>query len=558
VLKLGLEVPVRDGAVLRGLHYSPSRRACTVLCVTPYGADRHHLDGRFFAARGFHFVVLDSRGRGDSDGRFDPFVHDGADGHDAVQWIAEQSWCDGAVVTYGGSYCGFAQWAIAATMPAALRAIAPVAAVYPGVDFPMERNVPTHYGVQWLTLNTGRRMNTGVWADTDLWADAARELIRSGRPFRDLDLMIVGRRLTAFQEWLDHPALDDYWDAFTPSAMQYRDITIPVLTVTGQYDDDQLGALTYYAEHLAACPDAESRHDLVVGPWDHAGTRSGAPSFGGLTFAASSEVDIRALHADWYDAVLGRGPRPAFLPKSCVYFHVGEDAWRSAATLPATQQELRWYPTADGTLSRTPPGVLSSIALTIDPRAGHEPDRDQPPAEREFVACPDTFVTTETMLAFVGESMLDSIDITGRPRAHLTLSTELPDFDLLAEIYLLPGEESARHLASTVLRARYRDGLRQESPWPTSTAAGIELTTFPFISIRIQAGDRLALVLKPPHRGYQTNMQTGGHTADETSHDANAGTVKLALGSRGQSYVAVPIAPRPAAAGFVEHPESGS
>jgi hypothetical protein len=78
------------------------------------------------------------------------------------------------------------------------------------------------------------------------------------------------------------------------------------------------------------------------------------------------------------------------LQRSCVYFHVGEDAWPTAATLPATQQELRWYPSAGGTLSRTPPEVASSIALTIDPRAGHEPDREQPPAEREFVARPDT------------------------------------------------------------------------------------------------------------------------------------------------------------------------
>jgi putative CocE/NonD family hydrolase len=155
---LTIEVPTTEGVTLRGLHYAPdSSPAPTVMAITPYGADRFHPHGKHFAARGFHFVSLDARGRGDSDGRFSPFVHDADDGHDAVEWLADQPWSGGDVVLCGGSYCGFVQWAIARTRPAGLRAISPSASVYPGVDFPMEANIALTYAVRWLSYVDGRR-----------------------------------------------------------------------------------------------------------------------------------------------------------------------------------------------------------------------------------------------------------------------------------------------------------------------------------------------------------------------------------------------------------------
>ncbi len=46
------------------------------------------------------------RGRGDSDGAFEPYRNDGIDGVDVIEWAAAQPWCDGKVATCGGSYPG--------------------------------------------------------------------------------------------------------------------------------------------------------------------------------------------------------------------------------------------------------------------------------------------------------------------------------------------------------------------------------------------------------------------------------------------------------------------
>ena len=50
------------------------------------------------------------------------------DGYDAVEWLAAQPWCDGAVAMWGISYGGFTAIQVAALRPPHLRAIVPVMA----------------------------------------------------------------------------------------------------------------------------------------------------------------------------------------------------------------------------------------------------------------------------------------------------------------------------------------------------------------------------------------------------------------------------------------------
>lgn len=475
-------VPTRDGTVLRGIHHAPADPGPVVLVLTPYGADRYHADGRFFASRGYHFVSLDSRGRGDSDGEFRPFHDDAADGHDAVEWLAERAWSTGDVVTYGASYSGFVQWALAGTRPPALRALAPVASVCPGVDFPAVGGLTTAYAVRWLTFVRGRRLNSGPFGDRAYWREIHRE--HGDRPFRDLDVASVGERLPAFQEWLDHPAYDAYWASFAPAAP----VTVPVLTITGQYDDDQLGALTHLDRHDAGHPGAPlppDRHTashLVMGPWDHPGTRSAARSFGGLEFTQDCVIDLPALHADWYDWVLGRGPCPDFLADRVTYFHIG-GGWRHSPSLP-----------------EGPPARLDLPATTL--RLDPDLVEDEPDGFREEL--------TDT--AFVHTAPAHAV--TGRPRVVLTLSSDLPDFDLLVQLYLLPsGEDDATLLTETPFRARHHD-----------LTHPVELT-LTFVSRAVSPGDRFGLRLRAPHRWYETN-----HAA--------RGEVRLGAGS----YVSIPRA----------------
>src|SRR4030042_6395376 len=105
----GVKIPMRDGVCLNATVYLPrdGKPVPVIFTLTPYVADAAHMRGIFFAEHGYVFVAVDSRGRGNSEGIFEPFTNEANDGHDVVEWLAGQPWCDGQVAMWGGSYGGY-------------------------------------------------------------------------------------------------------------------------------------------------------------------------------------------------------------------------------------------------------------------------------------------------------------------------------------------------------------------------------------------------------------------------------------------------------------------
>ena len=64
-----------------------------------------------FAARDFVGVVANTRGKRLSPQPIEPFEHDADDAFDIIEWISKQTWCNGKIGMYGGSYAGFSTWA---------------------------------------------------------------------------------------------------------------------------------------------------------------------------------------------------------------------------------------------------------------------------------------------------------------------------------------------------------------------------------------------------------------------------------------------------------------
>ena len=110
---------------------------------------------------------------------------------------------------------------------------------------------------------------------------------------------------------------------------QYSQIDVPILTITGHYDGDQPGAMYFYHQHMRhGSADSIDKHYLIVGPWDHAGTRTPRKEVGGLVFGDASLVDLNALHKEWYDWTMKDGKKPEFLKKRVAYYVVGAETWR--------------------------------------------------------------------------------------------------------------------------------------------------------------------------------------------------------------------------------------
>ena len=120
--------------------------------------------------------------------------------------------------------------------------------------------------------------------------------------------------------YLDHPTPDAYLDTFNPTDEQFARFDLPILTITGHYDDDQPGAMEYYKRHmLRASPAARGKHYLLMGPWNHSGTRTPKTEFDGLKVGEASKLDMNSLHKAWYDWTMKSGQPPEFLKQRVAY-----------------------------------------------------------------------------------------------------------------------------------------------------------------------------------------------------------------------------------------------
>jgi len=189
-LEMNVHIPMRDGTYLNATVFRPAgvtTPVSTIFMLTPYSGDASHPSGSYFARHGLAYAYVDTRGRGDSPGAFQPLEHEGEDGYDVVEWLARQPWSDGRVGMYGGSYAGLDQWQVAALHPPHLTTIAPVSSARAGVDFPAPNNIFQLYDIQWLTYVTGHTLYLNLFGDDDLWAGLNNRLYQAGLPFSRLD-----------------------------------------------------------------------------------------------------------------------------------------------------------------------------------------------------------------------------------------------------------------------------------------------------------------------------------------------------------------------------------
>ena len=138
----GVCIPARDGIELSANLWLPvpltddaDARFPAILEMIPYGKDnwRRNADvalGTYLARRGYTLCRVDVRGTGSSGGvALDEYTAaETHDGYDAVEWLAAQPWCTGAVGMWGISYGGFTSIQVAKLRPPHLRAIVPVQA----------------------------------------------------------------------------------------------------------------------------------------------------------------------------------------------------------------------------------------------------------------------------------------------------------------------------------------------------------------------------------------------------------------------------------------------
>ena len=550
-----VKIPMRDGVRLNATVFKPraqERPLPVIFTLTPYNSDTYYPRARYFAQNGYVFALVDVRGRGNSEGAFLPFENEGRDGYDVVEWLAKQPWCDGKVAMWGGSYAGYDQWATLQNFPPHLATIVPAAAAAMGVDFPAQNNVFTPYLMQWATYTSGVTPQPNLFGDAAFWISKFRELYLSKRAFREFD-RIVGNPSPWFQRVLEHPRADDHWKALRPSAADYARISIPILTVTGHYDDDQYGAMHYYRSHMEhGTAEAKQRHFLVVGPWDHAGTRTPNRDVGGLTFGPASLLDLNGLHKAWYDWTLKGGPKPEFLKDRIAYYVVPADEWKYTSRLETLATGTRTlYLASDGSAGDVfRAGSLSTVAArkSSPDRYTYDP-RDTRPAALETEELKSYLTDQRYVLntfgngvIYTSEPFAEPVEVTGYVRFSAWIALDVPDTDFRVSLYEVLADGTSVLLAEDLKRARHRESPEVEARVPPGRILRYDFDQFPFFSRRVAAGSRLRLFLRCPNTIYlQKNWNGGGVVADETAKDARVAHVTVHHDARYPSALTLPV-----------------
>jgi len=559
----GVKIPLRDGVHLNATLYKPAGlkdpRPC-LFTLTPYIGQSYHDRGMYFAAHGYPFLTVDVRGRGNSEGSFRPLIQEAKDGYDVVEWLAKQPYCNGKISMWGGSYAGYDQWATAKEFPPHLATIVPVASPAAGVDFPAHNNVFGPYEMQWLSFTSGHTGQDRLFGDDAFWASMFRRWIESGTAYRKFD-SFLGNPSPIFQEWVSHPDVDAYWDAYNPSSEQYAKLQVPILTITGMYDDDQPGALAHYRRYMqAASPAARARHFLVIGPWDHPGTRTPKQEFRGMKFGAASLVDLPQLHLDWYRFTMEGGPQPAFLRKPVAYYVSGAERWRYADSLEGITAESRPFfldsagaggrdVYAAGSLAPAHGGRGAPDSYRYDPR-DLSLAKIESESNLDSALDQEVFLANKAQLVYVSAPFERDQELSGFFRFDAWISIDQPDTDFAVTVAEIGTNGTVTPLSSDIMRARYRESLRSQKLVTSREPLRYDFDRFTFVSRLVGKGSRLELVLSAGNSfGIEKNYNSGGVIADETIADSRPVTVQLFHDAKRQSALYVPVAaPESAAA----------
>ena len=566
-LRWGVKIPMRDKVELNATLYLPKTpdgspaKMPVIFTLTPYISDTYHARAAYFASRGYVFALVDVRGRGNSGGEFEPFANEPRDGHDVVEWLAKQPFCDGKVAMWGGSYAGFDQWATAKEFPPSLATIVPAAAAHPGLDYPSYNNIGMTYDVQWFTLTSGHTPQDNLFGDQKFWRTKFLDAYKKHLPFKSLD-SFVGNPSVNFQRILKHPTADAYYDAMLPTREQFQKIALPILTITGQYDGDELGALTYYRDHLAnASSQARAKHFLIIGPWDHAGTRTPTDEVAGVKFGAGAIVDLNDLHRQWYDWTMKTGPKPAFLKNQVAYYLLApgnsgaNGEWKYADNFETlTANPKTFYLDSkngdangvfrSGSLNEKQPnnGTDAFVYDPLDTRRGENVEGTDP--KEKTAALDQTFALSigKDGLVYHTDPLPNETPLVGCPALSLWLSIDTPDIDLECDLYEIQPDGTSIALWSDLRRLRYRESLREAKLVKPGEIVRCDFNPGLFVARRLMKGSRLRLVVTAVNSIlWQKNYCSGGIVAEETAKDAHTCNVQVYHDAEHPSAIQLPL-----------------
>ena len=541
-------VPMRDGIRLATDVYRPARdgelvegRYPTILCRTPYDkTDKRYSEiADFFVPHGYSVCLQDCRDRYRSEGTREYFhaatPHEGEDGYDTVEWIAEQRWSNGRVGTVGSSFAGITQVRMALERPPHLTAIWPD--VVPTNSFQHQSReggaMQLHmFWALFIHAQDAQDIADDPEKQADVWADLTRlrELFWE-TPFREgqTSLRHVPTLEKCLLDYYTRGSYDELWSRKEYDYTAYWDehADIPGTYSTGWYDgfphsDTRVLRGDGGEEHDAAAPGRRAveprrharRRDLharrrlrpgrglgrpallrraarVLRPLAEGGRRRRARGRGAgpdLRDGRRLGPEDRARQAR-PRRPLARGARVAARPGAGDRLPPAAATARCRSSRPRGTEEPRRYTYDPAHPVPTIGGNYCSVGELPAEGAGMEPAWSRflspvlrlrnilTPGPADQQETPEFFAAREPyprlseradVLVYETEPLEEPVEVTGRARVTLRVSSSAVDTDFTAKLVdVHPANEDYPDgydmlINDSIIRCRYREGFEQE------------------------------------------------------------------------------------------------
>lgn len=417
-----LRVPMTDGVELLGDLYRPrgaDESLPTIVIRGPYGR-RGVMGGaaRALAYDGFTVFFQSCRGTWGSQGRFTPQQDEQSDGMATHRWVREQPWFTGHLATFGESYMGYTQWAVAGRMQREDPGNAPEALV-------LQITMPDFGEITWDNGAFSLRNALGWSRMMDRMDRGGLALIGTVLPDPKLDKgfdtlplgrgdsVATGHPIHWYQDWVKHEQLtDEFWTTQSHTA-SVPDVTAPVLMVTGWYDIFLPWQLRNYRQLV----EVGNPPRLTVGPWGHLSRGKAGPAH---------RDTVQFLRETFGGKESGRAPVRAFETGAKTWHEF--EVWPPEGTAPQD-----WLLHPDGGLSADAPAG-GSTRYTYDPQqptpavGGPSLQPNNRPADNAaHERRPD-------VVAFRSAPLTAPLEIAGEPVANIRIRSSAPSYDVFVRI----------------------------------------------------------------------------------------------------------------------------
>lgn len=472
-LERGLSCRLADGTTLISDHYYPAGGGPwpTLLMRQPYGRDIAstvvYAHPVWFALHGYHVVIQDVRGRGESSGDFYPFRNEGRDGAETIAWLRRHTACNGRIGMYGFSYQGAAQLLAAAEQPDGLQCIAPhmtAGDLYHGWFYhqgALRLSSALGWGIQMLREDARRG---GLRDASDrlesAWANIRAQAMQA--PYAHHPAIVNAGLPGYVRDWFAQREPGEYWSAMDIST-RFDRIAIPALHVAGWFDTYLEGSIAGYLalRETAGSEFARENQYLIAGPWIHIpwGDRAADANFG-----EAANLDTDAILLKWFDHWLKDAASFHGEPR-VRYFALGRNEWRTATEF-SRQAEFPLYLSSaghansrkgDGRLSAEPPwGEEPRDVFVYDP----EVPVSAPGGPQAMSGCFDQAALElgNNLLVYTSEPATRAIDIFGQPRVRLFAATSAAHADVTAKIVRVTASGRAEFVSIGIARGSWLFG----------------------------------------------------------------------------------------------------